>query len=243
MAFLKEPERAREPVLRAPASVIVLIGVILAAHVARVFSPDWFGNEMLDRGALIPALYSNAWVAAHPGIDASLVARAIPFLGYIFLHANATHVIFNCLWLLAFGPPVARRLGAFRFVLFFLVCGVIAGAAHVATNWGSEDAAIGASGAVAGIMAAGLRVVWLGDPFAPREAAPLLPLRTRQILTFSALWVVLNVVSGLTGLGTMKGLELIAWQAHLGGYFAGLFLVPLFDWRRGQPMPLDSGAA
>ena len=229
MAFLREPRGRREPVLRAPASVVGLIGVIAAAHAIRVLSPDWFSAAMLGHLALIPALYSNAWLAAHPGIDASFFDRALPFLGYIFLHANATHLILNCLWLLAFGPPVARRLGTWRFLLFFLVCGVAGAAAHIASNWGSEDAAIGASGAIAGVMAAGLRVVWLGDPFAPREGAPLLPLNARQVLTFSVLWVGLNVLSGVTGIGSLRGLELVAWQAHLGGYFAGIFLLPLFD--------------
>jgi membrane associated rhomboid family serine protease len=57
----------------------------------------------------------------------------------------------------------------------------------------------------------------------------LLPLYTRQILTFSALWAGVNLLTGLTGLGAMRGLELVAWQAHLGGYFAGLFLIALFD--------------
>ena len=78
-------------------------------------------------------------------------------------------------------------------------------------------------------MAAGLRVVWLADPFLPREQAPLLPLRARQIIAFSTMWVILNVLSGVTGFGSLRGLELVAWQAHLGGYFAGLFLLPLFD--------------
>ena len=184
---------------------------------------------MLVHLALVPAVYSPAWLAAHPGFDMSWIGDAIPFVGYIFLHANATHLIINCLWLLAFGPPVARRLGTVRFLLFFLVCGAAGAAAHVASNWGSEDAAIGASGAIAGIMAAGLRVVWLADPFLPREQAPLLPLRARQIIAFSTMWVILNVLSGVTGFGSLRGLELVAWQAHLGGYFAGLFLLPLFD--------------
>jgi membrane associated rhomboid family serine protease len=229
MAFLKEPNRPREPVLRAPASVLGLIGVIVAAHVLRVFGPPAFSTAMLERLALIPAFYSPAWLAAHPGIAGPWFARAIPFVGYIFLHANATHLIINCLWLLAFGPPVARRLGTVRFLLFFLVCGAAGAAAHVVSNWASEDAAIGASGAIAGIMAAGLRIVWLGDPFQQRAYAPLLPLRARQIVAFSTLWVILNLLSGLTGFGSLRGLELVAWQAHLGGYFAGLFLLPLFD--------------
>jgi len=167
----------------------------------------------------------------------SLPTPRSPFFGYVFLHANYTHLAINCAWLLAFGAPVARRLGAVRFLLFFFVCGAAGALAHVASNWGSQDAAIGASGAIAGVMAAGLRIVWLGDPFARREDAPLLPFRARQVLTFSALWVGLNLLTGLTGVGSLQGLELIAWQAHLGGYFAGLFLIGLFDPWRLQDAP------
>jgi len=237
MAFLKEPGGHREPMLRAPASVVGLIALIVAAHLVRVFAPPWIADAMLTHLALVPAFYSHTWLTVHPGIAGPAIARALPFVGYALVHANATHLIVNCLWLLAFGAPAARRLGTVRFLFFFLVCGVAAAAAHVAANWGSEDAAIGASGAIAGVMAASLRIVWLGDPFARRDDAPLLPLYTRQILTFSALWTGVNLLTGLTGLGAMRGLELVAWQAHLGGYFAGLFLVALFDPRPRVPTP------
>src|SRR5258706_4890461 len=148
MAFLQEPKRPREPVLRAPASVLGLIGVIVTAHLVRVLGPDWLSNQMLSWLALIPAFYSKAWLIAHPGVAG--LPLALPLVGYIFVHANFTHLIINCFWLLAFGPPVARRLGTWRFLPFFLVCGVAAAFAHLASNWGSQDAAIGASGAIAG---------------------------------------------------------------------------------------------
>src|SRR5690348_6290085 len=117
MAFLQEPRRPHEPVLRAPSVVIGLIGAIVAAHIARIFGPSTLSTWMLVHLALVPAVYSPAWLAAHPGFDMSWIGDAIPFVGYIFLHANATHLIINCLWLLAFGPPVARRLGTVRFLL------------------------------------------------------------------------------------------------------------------------------
>jgi membrane associated rhomboid family serine protease len=237
MAFLMEPRRRREPVLRAPASVIGLIGVIVAAHLLRVFGPPALSDAMLNRLALVPAIYSGGWLGAHPQVTVSLLDRALPFVGYVFLHANYTHLAINCAWLLAFGAPVARRLRTWRFLAFFFVCGAAGALAHVASNWGSQDAAIGASGAIAGIMAAGLRIVSLGDPFGQRENAALLALNTRQVVTFSILWVGLNLLTGLTGIGTLQGLELVAWQAHLGGYFAGLFLVRLFDPPRPQGAP------
>src|SRR5579872_5973190 len=104
MAFLKEAETS-EPIFRAPSSLLVLIGVIVAAHLLRVFSPPQFAQAMLVHLALIPARYAPL---GHPALPGSFFDGAVPFVGYIFLHANAAHLIFNCLWLLAFGTPVAR---------------------------------------------------------------------------------------------------------------------------------------
>ena len=223
MAFLREPS-AREPVFQAPASVVLLIGLIVAAHVARVLAPANVSDEILNTFAFVPARYL-AWPAdAHAAF-----LDALPFVGYLFLHANATHLIVNCLWLLAFGSAVARRFGAFGFLVLFFISGVAAALAQLAGSWGSNDAAIGASGAIAGIMGAGLRMVWLSDPFGRREGLPLQPLLSRQVFVFSAVWVVANIVTGLTGLGNLPGVGPIAWQAHLGGYFAGLLLAGPMD--------------
>jgi membrane associated rhomboid family serine protease len=228
MAFLKEAE-TREPIFRAPSSLLVLIGVIVVAHLVRVFSPPQFSEAMLMHLALIPARYAPL---SHPALPGSFLDGAVPFVGYIFLHANAAHLIFNCLWLLAFGTPVSRHLGVWRFLVLFFVSGIAGGVAHVATNWGSLDSAIGASGAIAGVMGAAIRLVWLNDPFSAREGGPVLPLLQRQVLVFTAVWIVSNVVAGLTGLGTLPGLQNIAWQAHIGGYLAGLLLVgPLSQQR------------
>lgn len=221
MAFLREPRPEREPIFRAPLSVILLILLIVAAHLARVFLPDAASNEILNRFAFIPARYSP-W--PHPALPGSFLDGALPFVSYLFLHGNATHLIVNCMWLLAFGAPVARRLGSAAFLGLFFVCGIAAAFAHLAGNWSSSDGAIGASGAIAGIMGAGIRVVWLGDPFGRPEHVPLLPITSRQVFVFSAVWLVGNVLTGATGFGALPGLEHIAWQAHIGGYFAGLLL-------------------
>src|SRR5690349_7710136 len=157
MAFLQEPRVKREPFLNAPASVTGLIGVIVAAHLARVAGSDALSNDLIQRFSFVPARYSATGL--DPSIPNALPDQVLPFFGYMFLHANFTHLIVNCLWLLAFGPVVARRLGTARFFAFFLVCGVAAALAHLVTNWGSADGAIGASGAIAGVMAAGLRMV------------------------------------------------------------------------------------
>lgn len=239
MAFLQEPRPRREPALRAPLSVLILIAVLIAAHAARAFAPAHVSEEIINRFALVAGLYSQSFLALHHLAQPSLFDLAVPLVSYIFLHANFTHVIVNCLWLLAFGSVVARRFGALWFLVFFLVCGIAAAATHVLSNWGTEDAAVGASGAIAGVMAAGVRMIALQMPLGMRETPQaLLPLTAPPVLLFSGLWLATNVAIGLTGFDLGLASGPVAWQAHLGGYFAGLFLAGPFDRLSGQrPLP------
>ena len=147
----------------------------------------------------------------------------------------------NCLWLLAFGPIVARRFGAALFLGFFVVCGVAGAATYLALNWGSAVPVVGASGAISGLMAAALRMLPEQTPWAVPGATPLAPVFSRQILIFSAVWAAINLLTGVTGLGMGGDSGLVAWQAHLGGFVAGLLLAGGFDRLRprGVGLPLD----
>jgi len=214
----------RQPFLRAPAAVIGLIVVLLGAHAARVFGFPPSGTRWFFQYGFVPARYSHAYLDSHGINPGNFLERGLPFITYMFLHANWTHVAINCVWLLAFGPIVARRLGTLRFLVFFLLCGIAGAALHLALNWGSDAPVIGASAAVSGLMAAGFRM--LPEP-APDQ--PIAPIISPRILIWSALWTAVNAVAGLTGLGTGGQVELVAWQAHLGGYAAGLLLAGPFD--------------
>jgi membrane associated rhomboid family serine protease len=169
----------------------------------------------------VPARYSTAFLAHHGINPGSIFDRAIPFVSYIFLHGGWTHVIINSIWLLAFGPVVARRFGTPLFLGFFLICGIAGAATHLALHWGSTEPVIGASAGISGVMAAAFRML----PFGPQDSEqPVTPLFSGRILLWSAIVVVINIVAGVTGLGTGQGPNEVAWQAHIGGYFAGLVL-------------------
>jgi len=222
MAFLQDsrPAGPGQPLLNAPASVLWLIGALLATHAIRVLLPGDLPDLVLLRYAFIPERYSGA-----PQFAAdSLVQQALPFVSHIFLHANAGHVLVNSLWLLAFGPMVARRLGPLKFFSFFLLCGVAGAAAHLAAYWGSPGAVVGASGAVAGLMGGGMRMLYGGV-----YGLPLAPIFSRRIALFSLRWAAVNVVTGVVGFGAGEAVMLVAWVVHLGGYFAGLLAIELFD--------------
>jgi membrane associated rhomboid family serine protease len=236
MAFLQSAP-AREPFLKAPASVILLIGVLVAAHLGRVFAPAEVSQHILDQYAFIPLRYAPN--VLDPG---SLLDRAIPFVSYMFLHADATHLIINCLWLLAFGAVVARRFRPTLFLLFFLICGVASAAVYLAFNWNSPGGAIGASGAISGLMAAGVRMLPVAALGGADSRTGLLPILSSQVIVFTLLWIGVSLVFGLTGIGMAGETHAIAWQAHLGGYFAGMLLSGPFDlWARKSdldPLPL-----
>ena len=230
---------------RAPPVVLWLIGLLALAHAVRAALPAAASQEIIADYALVPARYSHAFLQSHMADPGTMWERAIPFVSYMGLHGDYTHLTINCLWLLAFGPIVARRFGAGLFLLFFIVCGVAGACTYLCLNWGSPVPVVGASGAISGLMAAALRMLpgqappWISG--AAKGQAPLAPILSRQIVIFSAIWAGINVLAGMTGLGMGGARGLIAWQAHLGGFLAGLLLCGLFDSLRPRAtgLPLD----
>jgi membrane associated rhomboid family serine protease len=152
------------------------------------------------------------------------------------------HLGLNLAWLLPFATALARRFGAWRYILFMLVTSAAGAFAHLVTHWGAMEPMIGASAAISGAMAAAMRFVFQqGGPLAAfRSGAdeayrlPAVPLsatlRDPRFLLFLAVWLGLNTLfgSGTISFGAEAGQE-IAWQAHVGGFFAGLFLFAAFD--------------
>lgn len=228
MTFFVEPRRPRQPFLLAPWPVLLLIGLLATAYAAFAMAPGALQDRILFDYAFIPARYSPAFLAASHVNPGPLWAQALPFVSYLFLHGSLEHLAVNSVWLLPFGTVVARRFGATLFIIFFLVCGLAGAAAHLACNWGSPVPVVGASAAISGLMGAAFRMMNAYD-------GALASVLSRRILVWSAVWIGINVLAGLTGLGTGTTVQLIAWQAHLGGYFAGLLLAGPFallaDWR------------
>lgn len=162
-------------------------------------------------------------------------------LTYALLHGNWMHDLLNSVWLLAFGSAVARRFGALRFALFFAVTALAGGVAHVLTHADDVIPMVGASAAVSGCMAAAIRFVF--QPGAPlgvfrlsdevAYSLPALPLaevaRDSRVMSFLVIWFVMNLATGLAGSGLGITDATIAWEAHIGGFLAGLFGFRLFD--------------
>lgn len=216
MAFLQS-QPPRQPFLNAPPIVLWLIAVFVVVHLATVLAPSTFADEMLMRFAFVPARYSQ-------GADA--FELSVPLVSHMFLHGSFLHLAVNCFWFLAFGPIIVRRFGTPLFLIFFFVCGIAGALTYLAFNWGSPEAVIGASGGISGLMAAGIRLLrWPNVP----PAHGLAPILSRPVLMFTGFWLVTNLVLGLTGVGTGDDIQQVAWQAHLGGYVCGLFLIDAIE--------------
>jgi membrane associated rhomboid family serine protease len=240
MAFL-QPAPPRQPFFRAPSVVLWLIAGLAALHAARAWLPPARAEAIVYEYGLVPARYSRAFLESRMADPGTIWERVLPFVSYMGLHGDITHLLVNCLFLLAFGPVVARRFGAMLFLAFFLVCGVVGALTYLALNWGSPVPMVGASGAISGLMAAALRMLPGQAPWAVPGEAPLAPIFSCQILIFTIVWAGINIVAAVTGLGVGGESGMIAWQAHLGGFAAGLLLCGAFDSLRPRKVgaPLD----
>lgn len=167
-------------------------------------------------------------------------------LTYGMLHSGTTHIVMNTIWLAVFGSPLARRLGATG-LLAIIIVGTIAGAlVHIFMHAGDVVPLVGASAGVSAATGAAARFVFSdGLRFGAManetyvRSLPALPLagllQSRQAVIFISLWFVTNWLfgSGLVVFGNDEAS--IAWEAHVGGFLAGLLMFPLLD--RGASMP------
>jgi membrane associated rhomboid family serine protease len=222
--------------------------LLLAVIHLRVLLPPELENWTIDVFGFIPKRYDDSLLNLQ--IPGGAGAKVWTFVTYSLLHANLTHLGFNVLWLLPFGSALARRFGAMRFFLFMAVTAAAGALAHLLTHEHAVAPMIGASASVSGAMAAAIRFAFGRGSFlsfsrADAETAakvPALPLwralRDGRVLAFLAVWFGLNIVFGLGAIGIGTEGATVAWQAHIGGFFAGLLLFSLFD-----PVPRVHDAA
>ena len=230
----------RERMLNVPAAIVVLLAVLGLVQLLLMFVlTAEQTTEFLLLFAFIPARYDFSVLSdvAWPG---GWAADIWTFVTYALIHANLSHLIFNAVWLLAFGSPVARRFGPLRFTAFMAMTAAAGAAVHLATHFGELLPMVGASAAISGAMAAAARFafqrggpleMWRDRAEACRvPAAPLaVSLRDARVIAFLLVWFGVNILFGVFSMG-MPGVEqAIAWQAHIGGFLAGLLAFAAFD--------------
>ena len=231
----------REPIFNVPGVVLAFIAAFVLIHVVRLWLlSDEQDVQILLLFAFIPARY-DASVFTAGGLPGGFGSEVWTFASYAFLHANWPHLVLNTLWFLPFGSALARRFGNLRFVLFFLATAAAGALVHLVTHPGEQFPVIGASAAISGAMAAAMRFAFQrGGPLgffrgAEDEAyrVPALPLsgvvRDPRILMFLLVWFGINYLFGTGSLSLPGEDQPVAWQAHVGGFVAGLVLFSLFD--------------
>ena len=231
----------REPIFNVPSAVVVLLAALALIHAVRTLLLTEGQNiELLLRFAFIPARYDGSAVlgGALPG---GVGADAWTFVTYALIHADWVHLGVNAVWLLPFGSAVARRFGTARFLVFCAVTAAAGAAMHLATHAGEQFPMIGASATISGAMAAAMRFVFqrggpLGFLRGENEDAyrvPAIPLTgvlsDARVLMFLAVWFGFNIVFGLGAVSITGSDQTVAWQAHIGGFLAGLLLFSWFD--------------
>jgi membrane associated rhomboid family serine protease len=186
-------------------------------------SPSDF-EEFVGEFALIPARYSELLASRQSDVTA---VDILPLFTMMFLHGGWLHLILNMWTLWLFGPTVEDRLGHGRFLTFYLACGLAASLAHLLFNPTSVVPALGASGAIAGILGAYMRLF----PFARVVVVvPILfiPLFFElHAFYFVGFWLLLQIVGGLLDLAMTPSSGGVAWWAHVGGFVPGFALAPL----------------
>ncbi len=232
----------REPIVNAPTVLLALIALFMLVQVVRGFLSEYQDAYTVLALGFIPARYSGDMF----DLPGGAIAGVTSFVTHMFVHGDWFHLAINSAWLLAFGTPIARRIGNIRFLAFSLVCGVAGALMFLVINPGLMAPMVGASGAISGLMGGlmrfmfsaidrgGLGVLQNGAPHVPRMDLGQM-LGDRRVLLTIGIWVALNFIFSL-GFGGVSDMGAIAWEAHLGGFFAGLLTFGLFD-RTTEPEP------
>jgi membrane associated rhomboid family serine protease len=232
-----------EPMFNVPPAVVATVAVLVLVHALRMFvlteAEDF---RFLLTFAFIPARY-EIHLLGGGALPGGFGADLWTFFTYAFLHADLLHIGVNLAWLLPFATALARRFGNWRYVTFMLVVAAAGAFTHLITHPGAMVPMIGASAAISGAMAAAVRFVFQqggplsllrigqdADAYRMPAASLSATLRNPRFLLFVGVWFGLNALFGLgsISLGQGAGQE-IAWQAHVGGFVAGLLLFNAFD--------------
>lgn len=214
-----------------PAAVLVLIGVNALVFLLTVDLPPQLLNAVLAQYALIPLRYTHPALAEAAGLDPT---DYWPFITSAFLHGGWLHIIFNMWFLWIFGPAMEARFGRVWFVVLYFSAAVVASMVHVATHPDSPAPVLGASGAIAAVIAA-YAVIY------PRERViTIVPILFIPIfipvpaMLFAALWIGLQLLQGYSELIRPGMAGDVAWWAHIGGFgFGAVFALAALALLRG----------
>ena len=245
--------RTSEPIINLPGVITALLALLVAIQLFVSVAPKGLVYPVYDALAFLPlrlsfALSPQSVLAslAGGGLGASAqeeIASALTLgrgvyltpVTYALLHGGWTHLAINCMTLMAFGAPVARRLGPMAFLAFFAACAVAGAMAHFALYPLDTAPVVGASAAISGTMAALARFAFAPGPRVEevgargQATAPLGALgENRQAMLFVVVWLGANFLLGAFPEASGSPGP-VAWEAHIGGFVFGLLTFGAFD--------------
>ena len=208
----------------APLINYVLIAINILVF---VFLQGMGGNEKFTYAfSTVPAEILTGKDIAAGVLEPTPVPVYFTLITSMFMHGGWAHLLGNMLFLWVFGDNIENRIGHIRYLIFYLVCGIIASLCHVFVS-GSDSLipSLGASGAISGVLGGYLLL------FPSRRVRVIMGRGITTVPAFVALgiWIVFQVISGMGMLGGDETGGGVAYAAHIGGFVAGLALIKLFD--------------
>jgi membrane associated rhomboid family serine protease len=244
------PLRDDNPSYRFPLVTLLLIAVNSIVFVFSILGGDSHYVKIIYTYGMIPASLLHGQIVTSlpdellklgvPNVDIHPVAPILTLFTMMFLHGGWAHLIGNMWFLWLFGDNVEDRMGHFRFLIFYLLTGLIASLAHAFVANGSIEPAIGASGAISGVIGAyiilfpssNILTLWFFF-FIPQVV-------NIPAMVYLGFWFIIQVWSGFAGLGGTNGAG-VAFFAHIGGFLAGVILFGLFTRRQLVQIPRENG--
>ena len=218
------------PSERYPITIIFLI----MANIAVFFYEISLGRqlpELVKFAGVVPVRFFNPQLNVSPGF----LGRYFPIFTSLFLHGGWVHLLGNMLYLWIFGDNIEGRLGHFKFLTFYLLCGLGASLAYIFANPTSSVPSIGASGAIAGILGAYFilypksRIITLVPIFFFFQIIEL------PAFIFLGVWFLMQFFNGVLTLGPrIAQAGGIAWWAHIGGFLSGIFFIILLKGKKSR---------
>src|SRR5258707_13112826 len=193
-------------------TTLILVNVLVFLYQYRL--PPHTFKVFMTTYAPVPARFP-AWLSGLAPLESSFV----PLLTSMFLHYGVLHIAGNMLFLWIFGDNVEDFYGHFTYLFFYLFCGIGSGLLHVAFNMNSAVPALGASGAISGVLGAYL-ILYPRSQILTLVLVFLVPIPAVIILGF---WFVLQFLAGINSLGVTANGGVAVW-AHVGGFLLGMLI-------------------
>ena len=203
-----------------------LIGLCVTIFIVQYSATPQITQQIIYSYGLIPAVLNN--FTSLPEVVFRVEAE-MTIITSMFLHGGFMHLAGNMLYLWIFADNVEDCMGHLRFIIFYLLCGVVAAYAQVMFNPDSTIPMVGASGAISGVLGAYLLVYPKANVLVLIPLGFILQTVRLPAIVVLLVWFALQIFSSISAEPGTPG---VAWYAHIGGFIAGCVLIPLFKSRR-----------